>query len=150
MRFLVVFPAVFFIIGCATGNVTNGIRHLEQKNYAAAIASFDRAAALRPHPRLYYGYFQAYMGIKNYENALKYLTVGMLKYPNDAWLNLCAGHWHLHKGNDARMALFHYEKARAARFGKPGNIMYERINHYIGMAKDQMVVDSLETILNAQ
>ena len=138
---------MLFSSGCAVNNIAAGMRHLEQKNYAAAIAEFDAAAAGKPDPQVYFGYFQAYMAMNDGENALKYLTLGLAKYPNDAWLNLCAGHWYMKNGNDAAKALGYYEKAKKLRFGKPENVMNEKIDKYIDMAKDQMAVDSLENVM---
>jgi tetratricopeptide (TPR) repeat protein len=144
---IITFSVTAGIIGCATSNPGIGIHYLEQKNYAAAIVQFDSAAAIKPHPQIYFGYFQAYMGLNDYENAIKYLTIGLSKYPDDAWLNLCAGHWYMQKGNDHRKALLYYEKASKARFGKSKNIMNRKINEYIGIARDQITIDSLENNL---
>lgn len=146
--FLVAFLTIFSLFGCASSNAKIGIQYLEQKNYAAAISAFDSAAAIKPHPQIYFGYFEAYMGVNDYENAIKYLTIGLSKYPNDAWLNLCAGHWYLQKGNDPRKALYYYEKASNLRFGKTKNIMNKKITNYIEIAKDQIVIDSLEKNYN--
>jgi tetratricopeptide (TPR) repeat protein len=147
LAFISAFLAIGGIIGCATSKPGMGMQYLERKNYAAAISQFDSAAAVKPHPQIYFGYFQAYMGMNDYENAIKYLTIGLSKYPDDAWLNLCAGHWYLKKGNDARKSLLYYEKARKLRFGKSGNIMNTKINEYIGIARDQIAIDSLENTL---
>jgi tetratricopeptide (TPR) repeat protein len=150
LLFPIGFMAMLSITGCASSNAETGIRYLEQKNYTAAISEFDSAAAIKPHPQIYFGYFEAYMGLTDYENAIKYLTIGLLKYPNDAWLNLCAGHWYMQNRNDPRKALYYYEKAGRLRFGKSKNIMNRKINEYIGIAKDQIVIDSLENDIKEQ
>ena len=147
LAIVITYSAIMGILRCATGYPGAGIRYLEQKNYTAAISQFDSAAAVKPHPQIYFGYFQAYMGMNDYENAIKYLTIGLSKYPDDAWLNLCAGHWYMQKGNDPRKALYYYEKARTIRFGKRTNIMNEQINKYVEIAKDQITIDSLENLL---
>jgi tetratricopeptide (TPR) repeat protein len=144
---IIAFSITVGTVGCATSNPGIGIQYLEQKNYPAAILQFDSAAAIKPHPQIYFGYFQAYMGMNDYENAIKYLTIGLSKYPDDAWLNLCAGHWYMQKGNDPRKALYYYEKASKLRFGKSKNIMNKKINEYIGIARDQIAIDSLENTL---
>ena len=143
--FLFALSAVFTISGCAGSNLGRGLDCLDQKNYSAAISEFDSAATIRQHPQIYFGYFQAYMGINDYENAIKYLTVGLAEFPNDAWINLCAGHWYMQRGNNSRKALYYYEKAGALRFGNPTNTMYNSINEYIGLAKVKIIADSLES-----
>lgn len=143
---LIVF-SVLIIIGCASSNPEIGFQYLEQKNYKAAISAFDSAAAVKAHPRIYYGYFQAYMGMDNFDTAIKYLTIGLSSYPNDAWLNLCAGHWYMKNGKDPRKALSYYEKASTLKFGKSKSIMNAEINKYIRFAKDQIVIDSIENNL---
>ena len=144
---IIAFSITVGTVGCVTSNPGRGMQYLEQKNYTAAITRFDSAAAIKPNPQIYFGYFQAYMGLNDFKNAIKFLTIGLSKYPDDAWLNLCAGHWYMQKGNDPRKALYYYEKASKLRFGKSKNIMNKKINEYIGIARDQIAIDSLENTL---
>jgi tetratricopeptide (TPR) repeat protein len=133
-------------IGCAGSNFSRGWDHLSKENYTAAISEFDTAATIKENPQLYFGYFQAYMGIHDFENAKKYLTIGIGKYPEDAWLNLCAGHWYMLRGNDPQKALYYYELAGKLRFANPTNTMHKTMDKYIAQAKAKIILDSLDSL----